>query len=160
MKKHLNFLCFLSILFLYGCGFEPILSSKNVNRSYVISIDEINFKNYNELNNLFLRKFRYYQKSDEDLKKFNITLDINKTKRIVSKNKKGDPETFNVEVITDIIILNEDKSGILNSQTFRRNKNYNNLSNKFDLKQEENIIENNIIDQIVDEILNTLFSMQ
>ena len=81
MKKHLNFLCFLSILFLYGCGFEPILSSKNVNRSYVISIDEINFKNYNELNNLFLRKFRYYQKSDEDLKKFNITLDVNKTKR-------------------------------------------------------------------------------
>ena len=76
MKKHLNFLCFLSILFLYGCGFEPILSSKNINKSYVISIDEINFKNYNELNNLFLRKFRYFQKDEENLKKFNLVLNI------------------------------------------------------------------------------------
>ena len=160
MKKELNILFFFIIIFLHGCGFEPIFSSKNISNTQIVSISEVNFKNYSDLNNLFLRKFRYYQKSDENLKKFNITLDVNKTKRIVSKNKKGDPETFNVEVIADIIILNEDKSGILNSQTFRRNKNYNNLSNKFDLKQEENIIENNIIDQIVDEILNTLFSMQ
>ena len=158
MKKHLNFLCFLSILFLYGCGFEPILSSKNVNRSYVISIDEINFKNYNELNNLFLRKFRYFQKDEENLKKFNLILNINESKKIISKNKLGDPETFNIEIIVDILILSTENN-ILNSRTISKNKNYNNLNNKFDLKQEENIIQNNIVDEIVDEILNTMFSI-
>ena len=60
--------------------------------------------------------------------------------------------------LTDILILNTENN-ILNSRAIRKNKNYNNLNNKFDLKQEENIIKNNIVDEIVDEILNTMFSM-
>ena len=157
MKKKLNILFFL-IIFLYGCGFEPILSSKNINNTQLVSIEKINFNNYNDLNNLFLRKFRSFQKDEENLKKFNLTLNINETKKIISKNKLGDPETFNIEIIVNISILNTENN-ILNSRTIRKNKNYNNLNNKFDLKQEENIIKNNIVDEIVDEILNTMFSI-
>ena len=85
-------------------------------------------------------------------------MNINESKKIISKNKLGDPETFNVEIVVDILILNTENN-ILNSRTISKNKNYNNLNNKFDLKQEENIIQNNIVDEIVDEILNTMFSM-
>ena len=158
MKKKLNILFFLIIIFLYGCGFEPIFSSKNINNAQLVSIDKIDFKNYSDINNLFLRKFRYFQKDEENLRKFNLGLNINKTKKIISKNKLGDPETFNIEIIVDVLILNTEDN-ILNSRTIKKNKNYNNLDNKFDLKQEENIIKNNIVDEIVDEILNTMFSM-
>ena len=158
MKKKLNILFFLIIIFLHGCGFEPILSSNNNNKAKLVLIDEVNFINYNELNNLFLRKFRYFQKNEENLREFNLTLDINKTKNIISKNKLGDPETFNIEIIVDVLILSTENN-ILNSRKIRKNKNYNNLDNKFDLKQEENIIKNNIVDEIVDEILNTMFSI-
>ncbi len=158
MKKKLNILFFLIIIFLQGCGFEPMFSSKNINNTQLISIDKIDFKNYSELNNLFLRKFRYFQKNEENLKEFNLTLDINKTKNIISKNKLGDPETFNIEISANVVILNTEND-ILKSRTIRKNKNYNNLDNKFDLKQEENIIKNNIVDEIVDEILNIMFSI-
>ena len=158
MKKKLNILFFLSIIFLHGCGFEPIFSSKNINNEKLISINEVNFINYSDLNNSFLRKFRYFQRDKENFKKFNLTLDINETKKIISKNKLGNPETFNIEIIVDVLILNTENN-ILNSRTIRKNKNYNNLDNKFDLKQEENIIQNNIVDEIVDEILNTMFSI-
>ena len=158
MKKELNILFFLIIIFLHGCGFEPIFSSKNINKAQLVSIDEVNFKNYSELNNLFLRKFRYFQKNEENLREFNLALNINKTKKIISKNKLGDPETFNIEIIVDVLILNADDD-ILNSKTISKNKNYNNLDNKFELKQEENIIKDNIVDEIVDEILNTMFSI-
>ena len=50
MKKKLNILFFLSIIFLHGCGFEPIFSSKNINNTQLLSIDEVNFKNYSDLN--------------------------------------------------------------------------------------------------------------
>tara|TARA_A100001011_G_scaffold42086_1_gene39750 strand:- start:1366 stop:1842 length:477 start_codon:yes stop_codon:yes gene_type:complete len=158
MKKKLNILFFLSIIFLHGCGFEPIFSSKNINNEKFISINEVNFINYSDLNNSFLRKFRYFQRDKENFKKFNLTLDINETKKIISKNKLGDPETFNIEIIVDVLILNTENN-ILNSRTIRKNKNYNNLDNKFDLKQEENIIKNNIVGEIVDEIINTMFSI-
>ena len=158
MKKKLNILFFLIIIFLQGCGFEPMFSSKNINNTQLISIDKIDFKNYSELNNLFLRKFRYFQKDEENLKKFNLTLNINETKKIISKNKLGDPETFNIEINVDVIILNTENN-ILNSRVIRKSKNYNNLENKFDLKQEENVIKNNIVEEIVDEILNAMFSI-
>ena len=58
----------------------------------------------------------------------------------------------------DVVILNTENN-ILNSRVIRKNKNYNNLDNKFDLKQEENVIKNNIVEEIVDEILNTMFSI-
>ena len=157
MKKKLKILFFL-IIFLYGCGFEPILSSKNINNTQLVSIEKINFNNYNDLNNLFLRKFRSFQKDEENLKKFNLGLNINETKKIISKNKLGDPETFNIEITADVVILNTENN-ILNSRVIRKNKNYNNLENKFDLKQEENVIKNNIVEEIVDEILNTMFSI-
>ena len=158
MKKKLNILSFIIIIFLYGCGFEPILSSKNINNTQLVSIEKINFNNYNDLNNLFLRKFRSFQKDEENLKKFNLGLNINETKKIISKNKLGDPETFNIEITADVVILNTENN-ILNSRVIRKNKNYNNLENKFDLKQEENVIKNNIVEEIVDEIINTMFSI-
>ena len=158
MKKKLNILFFLIIIFLHGCGFEPIFSSKNINKAKLVSIDEVNFINYSDLNNLFLRKFRYFQKDEENLKKFNLALNIGETKKIISKNKLGDPETFNIEISADVVILNTENNA-LSSKTIRKNKNYNNLNNKFDLKQEENVIKNNIVDEIVDEILNTMFSI-
>ena len=158
MKKKLNILLCLIFIFLHGCGFEPIFSSKNINNTQLVTIDEVNFKDYSDLNNLFLRKFRYFQKNEENEKKFNLILNINETKTIISKNKLGDPETFNIEIIADILILNTENN-VLDTRTIRKNKNYNNLNNKFDLKQEENIIRNNIVDEIVDEILNTMFSI-
>ena len=158
MKKKLNILFFLIIIFLHGCGFEPIFSTKNINKVKLVSIDEVNFTRYSDLNNLFLRKFRYFQKDENNLKKFNLTLNINETKKIVSKNKLGDPETFNMEIIVDVVITNSENN-VLNPRTIRKNKNYNNLNNKFDLKQEENIIKNNIVDEIVNEILNLMFSI-
>ena len=158
MKKKLNILFFLIIIFLHSCGFEPIYSSKNIKDAKLVSIHEVKFEVYSDLNNLFLRKFRYFQKDEENLKKFNLTLNINETKKIISKNKLGDPETFNIEISADVIILNTENN-ILNSRTINKNRNYNNLNNKFDLKQEENIIKNNIVDEIVDEILNAMFSI-
>ena len=158
MKKKLNILSFLIIIFLYGCGFEPIFSSKNIKDAKLVSIHEVKFEVYSDLNNLFLRKFRYFQKDEENLKKFNLALNINETKKIISKNKLGDPETFNIEISVDVIILNTENN-ILNSRTISKNRNYNNLNNKFDLKQEENIIKNNIVNEIVDEILNAIFSI-
>ena len=158
MKKKLNILFFLIIIFLHSCGFEPIFSSKNIKDAKLVSIHKVNFEVYSDSNNLFLRKFRYFQKDEENLKKFNLTLNINETKKIISKNKLGDPETFNIEISVDVIILNTENN-ILNSRTISKNRNYNNLSNKFDLKQEENIIKHNIVDEIVDEILNAMFSI-
>ena len=50
--------------------------------------------------NLFLRKFRYFQRDKENFKKFNLTLDINETKKIISK-EISDLTNFNLKQSSD-----------------------------------------------------------
>ena len=46
MKKKLNILFFLIIIFLHSCGFEPIFSSKNIKDAKLVSIHKVNFEVY------------------------------------------------------------------------------------------------------------------
>ena len=53
-----------------------------------------------------------------------------------------------INVKLDIIENNQ----IIKSNTFEKNTNYNNLDSKFELKQYENVLINNLVDEILVEI--------
>ncbi len=159
MKKIYIFYILFIFINLSSCGYNPIFSSKDIDNNLGISIKDIKFKDLNQTNNLFSQKLKFFQKDETDLKQFNIFLDIKNNKRIISKNKVGDPETYNLEIIANVEITNYENN-IVYSKMLKNNKNYNILDNKFDLKQEENIIINNLADEIVNEIISILFSMQ
>ena len=69
-----------------------------------------------------------------------------KEKRIVSKNKSGDAEIFELKIRVEVVINNQQKS-------FSSFQNYNNNENKFELNQYEIEIEKQIINGIIDDIL-------
>ena len=159
MKKKILTSLFVLLVTLPGCGYEPIFSSKSINSDKSISIEKIIFESDNKINYLFERKLKFFQKKIPNSEKFNLILNIEENKKILSKNKVGDPETFDLEIITRASIFNN-KDVILYSSNFKSNKNYNNLENKFDLRQEENIIKNNLVDEIVNEIISKIFEIQ
>ena len=76
----------------------------------------------------------------------NINLISKKEKNIISKNKSGEAEIFELS-ISVIIEINE------SNKTFIGTQNYNNIENKFELKEYEIEIEEQIINQIIDDIL-------
>ena len=85
------------------------------------------------------------ENSDTSLK-----IESNYFKSISSKNKKGDPEVFNIKIEVNIILNSPGKK--LN-KSFNETISYNNQSSKFELKKYENQIIKNITQKISQDII-------
>ncbi len=140
MKKSFFKICLILLIFLQSCGYEPIYSSKN----FLFKINKIDYEG-NSINNQIAGSLRSL--SNENAKNsLNLVLNSKKEKKIVSKNKSGDAEIFSLEISTNILINNKQK-------TFTSLQNYNNNENKFELNQYEIEIEKQIINQLIDDII-------
>ncbi len=139
-KKYFIFINFFILILLQSCGYEPIYSSKN----FLFKVNKINFEN-NRINNQIARSLKSLSNENAQ-NNLNINLISKKEKNIISKNKSGEAEIFELS-ISVIIEINE------SNKTFIGTQNYNNIENKFELNEYEIEIEEQIINQIIDDIL-------
>ena len=149
MKK----LFILIFLILTGCGYDAIYSSKK-NDFAIISI-ELNGQNATE-KKLARNLNKLTNKKNKD--KF-YKLNITATKKILitSKDNKGDAKMFNMLITTNIDVFKN--SNLVSNISLAKNFSYKNTSNKFDLKQYEKNIEENIINEIIKDINLKLHSI-
>ena len=141
MKKiHLFLINILILIFLEGCGYQPVYSSKN----FLFKVGKIDYEN-SQINNQIVRSLKSL--SNQNVQNIiDLKLNSKKEKRIVSKNKSGDAEIFELEILVEVVINDQQKS-------FSSSQNYNNNENKFELNQYEIEMEKQIINVIFDDIL-------
>ena len=150
MKK---IILILSLLILANCGFKSILSTKDVN----FKINKIEIQNNDSISSKIKKRLQIYTKNDSPDKIYNLKINSNKNIKITSKNEKGDPLTYEMIILTNLEIFEQDK--LIKRITYKKNANYNNKSNKFDLKQFEKSTEENLITQISEAIIINLLSI-
>ena len=150
MKKILSIIL-MGLLF--GCGgYEPIFSKKNIN----ISICEIEINKNDKISRKLKKRLNVYSKKDTSNVKNIIELDSKKIESIITKDKKGDPLLFRMEIISNIKIINMDNKNFISNFTIRKMFDYNNEKNKFNLNQYKKQIEENLINQISEKLLINL----
>ena len=149
MKK---IIIFLTFLLLTSCGYKPVFSSKNSN----FSIEEI-IHNENDRISIKIKKGLGYLTSLENYEEI-IKLQLKSDKKITisSKNTKGDPLVYKMTIISEIKIYSNDK--LMKEKNISKKFSYNNISNKFDLKQYEKIIEQNLVEKIKEDIVLILYN--
>ena len=146
----------LSFLLLLSCGYEPIHSKKINNSNYNFSINTINYIGDNKVNQILKNKLK--KKSNKEKKSLVLNINSRVEKVVTSKDKKGNPIRFSIEIIIDLEVF---ESGISKSKkNFEENFEYNNKSKKFDLEQYEKNIKNNLISKLSDEIIRYLNSLR
>ena len=148
----------LSFLLLLSCGYEPMYSKKKINSDYNFSINTINFKGDNKVNQILKNKLR--QKINKEKKSSGLNLNLNSKvlKTITSKDKKGNPIRFSIKIMINLEIF---ESEILkNKKNFKEKFEYDNISNKFSLKQYEKNIKDNLISELSNEIIKYLNSVK
>ena len=148
----------LSFLLLLSCGYEPMYSKKKINSDYNFSINTINFKGDNKVNQILKNKLR--QKINKEKKSTGLNLNLNSTvlKTITSKDKKGNPIRFSIKIMINLEIFG---SEILKNKTnFEEKFEYSNKSKKFDLSKYEKNIKDNLISQLSNEIIRYLGSLR
>ena len=146
MTKKILFI--IITLFLNQCGYEKIYSSKNLN----LSINEIKKENNlinNELSDTLLDIFS--DKTSDNI--FNLEIQSKKLTETKSKDSKGNPSVYVVKLETKIIATNNEKKY---ENIIRKEMNYNNNDDKFELSQYISEIEKILIKETVQEIISFL----
>ena len=135
----------IALFFLNNCGYTPIYSSKKNN----FYIKEISQKDRTKLNSKFTNNIeKFSNQNSENIIKLEIS--SNKKIQIISKDDKGDPSRFQMTILLNINIINQNYNQTNKQKSFSANFDYSNNSNKFSLKQYEKEIENNLIDKIIE----------
>ena len=151
IKKNLINILIL-LFFLSGCSYSPIFSNKNSN----FSIYELSASGNNKLNKIISSRLNNYKGSD-GAKKYSITIETNLNKQISSKDSKGNPKSYRINILSNILV--KDLNGVIKNKSFSKSVDYNNRSDKSDLKKYENETSKNLTDKISDEIIIYLQSI-
>ena len=148
----------LSFLLLLSCGYEPIYSTKQINSNDNFSINTINYIGNNKVNQILKNKLKKILNKEKKSIELNLTLNSMVEKVVTSKDKKGNPISFEIKIIIDLEVF---ESAILkNKRNFEEKFEYSNKSNKFDLNKYEKNIKDNLISELSNEIIKYLNSLR
>ena len=140
LKKIITTLGFFLLL---SCGYEPIYSKKQINSNYNFSINTINLIGDNKVNQILKNKLKRNLNKEKKSTDLNLNLNSRVEKVVTSKDKKGNPKRFSIEIIINLEVFENE---ILKGKTkFEEKFEYDNKSNKFGLKQYEKNIKDNLI---------------
>ena len=153
LKK--NFLITLFI-FLTSCGYEAIHSKKNI-IDYDFSINELTFIGDRDVNLKIKEKLNNYT-LDKKNKNFALTISSVAKKEILAKSVNGNPTSFKSTIIINIQVLKD--NNFRNELKIEESFNYNNISNKFNLKKYEREIRNNLAETAIDKLIFKLSNIQ
>jgi len=132
----------LSTFLLYSCDYKPIyLNKSDIN----FSIENVNYKGNNEINNIVDTKLKRYKNRDQ-VKKFNIN--VNSTYEKISQSKDLTGKTTDYKIIIKItfeIDNNKETITLVSQEDFFMK----NLDNEFEEKKYEKTKINNSIDIII-----------
>jgi len=150
MMKIYKFNCLiLSFFFIVSCGYQTLYSNKETNY-YIYKINSFGDE---KINKALINKLELYKDKNSNKKiELEINSKINKT--TTSKDTKGNPKTFRIEIISQIKVIEGEKINL--DKIFSKSSNYNNSSKKFELKQYEENLKINLIDKISEDIVGYL----
>jgi len=142
-----NIFFFLIFLFLNQCGYETIYSSKNIK----FNIEEFKIENNLSIGRQIKNRLEIFSLDGSNNDSYTLKVNSYFDKTTASKDKQGNPKTFNLSVIVNLTFI--DSENIERNKSFVESINYNNDENKFSLKQYEDSLIENLTDKIIDNLL-------
>ena len=150
----LKYLAVFFMLTLSACSYKPIFSESNYN----FEINEIIFSGERYINRIIKNKLDLIKnEKDQNKKKYDLLIQTNKERLIVSKDSKGDPLKFDL-IVTTYFEINYERRLLLRKEIIKNNV-YNNDVDKFKLEQNEKIILENLSEKISETIVSSIINL-
>ena len=130
---------------------------KKILINYSFSVSELSFIGDRTVNLKIKEKINNYTQSKKD-KDFILRISSTSEKTILAKNTAGDATSFKntISINVEVLMSNKIKSNFIILESF----NYNNISNKFNLKKYEEEIKNNLTETATDKLIFKLSNIQ
>ena len=147
IKKKISLFYIYIFILLNACGYQPIYSKKELN----FNINSISFVSLDlQVNRILNQKLKKYINSNDNLISYNLTIDAKKSLNIISRDNKGQAQSYKAEVIVSLTAKNDNQ---VIKKDFIMSNNYDSESSVTRLKEIENKIINNLSSIIADQIV-------
>ena len=142
LKKISTFL--ILVLFFSGCDYSPIHTNKKNN----IEIEITSITGDQEINDYLYKDLK--RKSKKSLEKIEVKINTSFTKRILAKDTKSFATDYELKVIGNFELKNQN-----NSQTFTISEKfkYKNLNDKYEQNNYERMIKRNLTKTIASKLI-------
>ena len=149
-----NKIFFLVIfMFLAQCGYQTVYSNKNSN----FSITDVKILNDQNIGRQIKNRLGVLSNATKNSDNYYLEIDSKFEKTTASKDKQGNPDTFNLIVNVKVTLTNN--KNFKETKIFSEGINYDNSDNKFSLRKYENSLKENLTDKIIDNLLIYLQSI-
>ena len=154
MQKKIFLLLFF--LFLTSCGYDAIYSKKN-SIDYNFSISKLDFIGDRDINLKMKERLNSYTLNKKK-RDFKIKISSTSIKTVAAKDTAGDATRFRNTITINVEISKNNK--LKNSFAMFESFNYDNNSDKFNLKRYEREIKNNLAETISEKLIFKLSNIQ
>ena len=143
MTKPKKIIALLALfLFFSSCGYTPIFSKKDVN----FSIEKIEFSGNKDVKENINQAFSSYKNKPCKTKQISLVITNSKNITIASKNSKGEAQTNKISVDVNAKII------LAENNIIEKNFSKSSIYDVIDIKSEQKLIENKLIENLSDEI--------
>ena len=146
----------LLLLLLSSCGYEATHSKKSA-LNYDFSISQLSFFGNREVNLKIKEKLNNYILNQKD-KTFTLKINSTSEKMVLAKDIAGDATSFQSLILVNVEVLMN--GNFKNNLIIEEKFNYNNNSNKFNLKRYEKDIKNNLAETATDKLIFKLSNIK
>ena len=149
IKKKIFILLFL---FIASCGYTPIY----LNQESTFSIDLVELQDSNEATYIIKNALKRHIGLKNKPHSYDVSIKTNKEVIVSSRDKEGNSKAFKL-IVSALIIVKENNK--IHEKGFTKSFSYKTQQNKFELKNFENQIQENLIQEIIFEIDKYLFRL-
>ena len=135
------------LLFLqFGCGYK-IANNSDYYKFQILSYELTGEK---KINNILRRNFDRFKDNINSPSVYRLTSESSMIKTITSKDSSEIVLTFKLEILIKLEIF--ENNDLISEISFSEKTDYNNTSSKFELKQYEKNIEDNLIEKNIENL--------
>ena len=139
------------LLFLqFGCGYK-IANNSDYYKFQILSYELTGEK---KINNILRRNFDRFKDNINSPSVYRLTSESSMIKTITSKDSSENVLTFKLEILIKLEIF--ENNDLISEISFSEKTDYNNTSSKFELKQYEDILLQDLTNQLIAQINNHL----
>ena len=151
IKKILLFIIFF---FQVSCGYKIANNIEN----YKFFISEYQLNGEKKISSLLEKNFKRFQQNENLSKIYKLKTDSKITKSTTSRDAAGNDLTYRIKIFIDVEVMKDDNSK--NQISFNEKTDYNASQSKFELKQYENILTRDLVNQMILKINDYLSAIQ
>ena len=152
IKKIKYITIFISLIFLFGCGYSPLLQKEKIQ----FYIADLELNGDRQINNSISKNIKKYQNYLENKEPYKVYIESDYIRSVVNKDRSGNPKNYKVTIKINLIVINSKGKEV--NKSFERFSSFSAQNKRVAEKELENKYKSDLSNLISKDIISFIIN--